>query len=283
MKSIYTSAAAVAALLLAPAAGASLITFEAAGANPAAISPARDAFRTAVGGGSVAGANGSFGGLRREINWDGVPDPRADPNPLPGNFFNVNSPRGAVFSTPGSGFLVSANADLPTPTLFGFPGDLQTFSAQRLFTAVESNITDVTFFVPGTGIAATTSAFGAIFVDVELPRVTRIEFFDATDTLLLARDVLVGGNQGLSFVGAVAKAGEKISRVRLTSGANAILSNGVRADEITDMVVMDDFLYAEPTRAVPEPSSLALAAGSLLLGSLTAWRRRRPSARSEGS
>lgn len=277
MKSIYTSAAALAALLLAPAAGASLITFEAAGANPAAISPMRDAFRAAVGGGSVAGANGSFGGLRREINWDGVPEARADPNPLPGNFFNVNSPRGAVFSTPGSGFLVSANAGLTTPTLFGFPSDLQAFSAQRLFTAVNSNITDVTFFVPGTGIAATTSAFGAVFVDVELDGVSKIEFFDATDTLLLARDVLVGGNQGLSFVGAVANAGEKISRVRLTSGANAILSNGVRANETTDMVVMDDFLYAEPTRAVPAPSSLALAAVGLL-GGLAAWRRRRAGA-----
>ena len=274
MKAIYTSAATIAALLLAPAAGASWITFEAAGGSSAAISPARDAFRAAVGGGSVAGANGSFAGLRREINWDGVPDARADPNPLPGNFFNVNSPRGAVFSTPGTGFLVSANAGQITPTLFGFPGDLQTFSAQRLFTAVNSNITDITFFVPGTGLAATTSAFGAIFVDVELLGETKIELFDATNSLLLAREVLVGGNQGLSFVGAVANAGEKISRVRLTSGANAILSNGVRANESTDMVVMDDFLYAEPTRAVPAPSSLALAAVGLL-GGLAAWRRRR--------
>lgn len=83
MKAIYTSAAAIAALLLAPAAGASWITFEAAGGSSAAISPARDAFRAAVGGGSVAGANGSFAGLRREINWDGVPDARADPNPCP--------------------------------------------------------------------------------------------------------------------------------------------------------------------------------------------------------
>jgi hypothetical protein len=79
---------------------AGFVTFEAAGANPAAITPTLDAFRAELGGGSVAGANGSFGGLRREINWDGVPDVRADPNPLPADFFNVNSPRGVVFSTP---------------------------------------------------------------------------------------------------------------------------------------------------------------------------------------
>lgn len=271
MSSVYKAAGAVAALLLAPVAGATLVTFEAAGASPAAITATRDAFRVAVGGGAVAGANGSFGGVRREINWDGVPDARADPNLLPANFFNVNSPRGAVFSTPGTGFLVSANAGLATPTLFGFPGDLQTFSPQRLFTAVGSNITDVTFFVPGTGIAATTSAFGVIFVDVEDPG-TKIEFFDATDTLIYTRDVRAAGNQGLSFVGAVADAGEKISRVRLISGANSILSNGVRASETADMVVMDDFLYAEP-RAIPEPSGLALAGLGLLCG--LGWLRRR--------
>ena len=175
--------AAATALLLAPAAWANFVTFESAGADAAAITPTRDGFRLAVGGGTVAGANGSFGGLRREINWDGVPDALSDPNPLPANFFNVNSPRGAVFSTPGTGFLVSANAGLATPTLFGFPSDFQAFSAQKLFTAVNSNITDVRFFVPGTLLATTTSAFAAIFVDVEAAALTRIEFFDASEAL----------------------------------------------------------------------------------------------------
>src|SRR5438128_12277410 len=102
------------------------------GATAADITVARDQFRLDLGGGTVAGANGSFGGLRREINWDGVPDALADPNALPANFFNSNSPRGAVFSTPGTGFLVSANAGQPTSPLFGFPSDFQTFSPQRL-------------------------------------------------------------------------------------------------------------------------------------------------------
>lgn len=180
--------AAATALLLAPAAWANFVTFESAGADAAAITPTRDGFRLAVGGGTVAGANGSFGGLRREINWDGVPDALSDPNPLPGNFFNVNSARGAVFSTPGTGFLVSANAGLATPTLFGFSSDFQAFSAQKLFTAVNSNITDVRFFVPGTLLATTTSAFAAIFVDVEVAALTRIEFFDASEALIFTRD-----------------------------------------------------------------------------------------------
>src|SRR6187455_1141288 len=192
---------------------AGFITFESAGANAAAITPTRDAFRVAVGGGSVAGANGDFGGLRREINWDGVPAGSSDLNPFAGDFFNVTSPRGVVFSTLGTGFLVSANAGGATPALFGFPTDFQTFSAQKLFTAVNSSITDVNFFIPGTTTAATTSAFGLIFVDVEVANLTKIEFFDATNALIFSRNALVSGNQGLTFLGGVANAGERISRV----------------------------------------------------------------------
>jgi hypothetical protein len=238
---------------------AGFTVFEAAGANAAAITPTRDAFRTAVGGGTVAGANGSFGGVRREINWDGVPDASADPNALAANFFNVNSPRGVVFSTPGTGFLVSANAGGTTLPLFGFQADFATFSPQRLFTAVNSNITDVNFFVPGTTTPAMTSSFGLIFTDVEVATQTKVEFFNSSNTLLFSRDALVAGNQGLSFVGGVANAGEQISRVRITSGLNTIVSNGVLGNPNDDIVVMDDFLYAEPV-AVPEPGTLALLA-----------------------
>ncbi|MFZ1766132.1 MAG: PEP-CTERM sorting domain-containing protein [Candidatus Nitrotoga sp.] len=255
------------------AAHGGFLTFEAAGANPAAITSTRDAFRTAVGGGTTAGANGSFGGVRREINWDGVPNTFADPNFLPANFFNVNSPRGAVFSTPGSGFMVSTNAGESSSALFGFSSDFQTFSAQRLFTAIDSSITDVNFFVPGTNTAATTSAFGLIFVDVEVENLTKLEFFDHNDALIFSRNASVFGNQGLTFLGGVANAGERISRVRITSGQNTIVSNGRLGKPNDDVVVMDDFLYAEPVQLqrVPEPPTFAL----LFLGLLAVFNRRR--------
>src|SRR5213596_844652 len=77
------------------------ITFSASGSSPAGIQATVDAYRADLGtlNPNVAG---SFGSGRREINWDGVPDASSAPNNLPNDFFNVNSPRGAVFSTPGT-------------------------------------------------------------------------------------------------------------------------------------------------------------------------------------
>lgn len=96
---------------------------------------------------------------RREVNWDGVPDGFGDPNTLPADIFSQASGgptgrvRGIQFSTPGTGFLVSADASnfSSTPARFGFGSDFE-----RLFTAVNSNTTDVLFFAPETNAAETT-------------------------------------------------------------------------------------------------------------------------------
>jgi uncharacterized protein (TIGR03382 family) len=104
----------------------------------------------------------------------------------------------------------------------------------------------------------------------------RLDFFDATNALIFTRNALVAGNQGFSFLGAIANAGEAIGRVRIASGPNAIVSNGVLGNPNDDIVVMDDFIYAEPRQrqSVPEPSSFALAVLGLGLASLGFSRRR---------
>src|SRR6266508_6658735 len=122
------------------AASADPEVFEASGATPADIQTVVDAFRDFLGPNN--GVGGTFPDGRREINWDGVPDAFSAPNDLPPNFFNANSPRGAVFFTPGSGLQVSADSVNPTttPVRFGnlhpdFPRIFSTFSPERLFTA----------------------------------------------------------------------------------------------------------------------------------------------------
>ena len=251
------------------------ITFSASGANPAAIQVTVDSFRTTLG---TLNANvaGSFSSGRREINWDGVPDALSAPNNLPPNFFNLNSPRGAVFSTAGSGFQVSANAgvapiefDNINPT---YSSIFQTFSPQRLFTALGSNILDVNLFVPGSNTPATVSGFGAVFTDVDLANLTSIQYFD-TNNASLGTFSVPTANNGLSFLGVFFNAGERISRVRITNG-NSILgpNDGIVDTPNVDVVVMDDFLYGEP-QVVPEPSTWLLL-GSGLAG-LAVWRRRK--------
>src|SRR5882724_7418546 len=187
------------------------ITFSASGSTPAGIQATVDAYRADLGtlNPNVAG---SFGSGRREINWDGVPDALSAPNLLPANFFNVNSPRGAVFSTSGSGFEVSANAAVG-PIEFDninvtYSAAFQTFSPQRLFTALGSNILDVNFFVAGSSTAAFVSGFGAVFSDVDLIGVTSIQFFD-TNNVSLGTFNAQPFNNGLSFLGVVFNAGEQ--------------------------------------------------------------------------
>ena len=237
------------------------------------ITSARDQFRVDLGGGTVAGANGSFGGVRREINWDGVPAAASAPNLLPANFFNVNSPRGVLFSTPGSGFEVSgattdAGAGQPAIANFGninvsYNTTFQPFSPQRLFTALDSNITDVTFFVPGSSVPTTVSAFGSIFSDVDVTGSTTLQFFDPANTSLGTFIVPAGtlANQSFSFLGVSFNAGEQIGRVRITSGNSplgAAINDGPGSN--ADLVVMDDFIYAEP-KTVPDYGSTALLLG----------------------
>lgn len=236
--------------------GAALVR-EASGAAASDITPARDAFRADLGGGTTAGANGSFGGLRREINWDGTPDASSSPNSLAADFFNSTSPRGAVFSTPGTSFQVSANTASTVAVRFGninppYTTELGAFSGERIFSQIGSNVMDVDFFEAGTSNPATVSGFGAVFTDVDLSASASIEYFDANGASLgLFRVPGTAGTASFSFLGVSFDAGERVARVRLTVGT-AALANGVVDTASIDVAAMDDFLFSEPAaRSVP--------------------------------
>jgi hypothetical protein len=196
---------------------------------------------------------------------------------MPADFFNVNSPRGAVFSTPGTGFQVSANAGI-APIQFDnidptYSQTFEPFSPQRLFTSLGSNIVDVDFFVPGTTKPATTNGFGAIFSDVDLANTTSIELFDTHSNSLGTFFVpATTGSETFSFLG-ISFVDSVIAHVRITSG-NFPVGTGVtdKNGDSRDVVTMDDFLYSEP-RSIPDGGSTILLLGFALFG-VNALRRK---------
>lgn len=273
---------ALAAALAAEPAAAQVTTRVGTSATVAGLAPFRDQFRVDLGGGTTAGANGLFDDgvrQRREINWDGVPDAFSAPNALPANFFNVNSPRGVVFATPGSGFQVSSTAASGTPVNFGnidpsYATTFAPFSPQRLFTPVGSNVTDIIFLAPGTNTPGATRGFGVVLSDVEAVNTTQILFFGADGHSLGTFSAAAQtGTTGFSFFGAFVNDGsDLITHVRIVTG-NAALGAGVLDNgAANDVVVMDDFLYGNPV-AIPEPGSVSLVAAGVL-GWLGVRRRR---------
>lgn len=244
---------------LAATASAAPVVRQGSGANAAAIQATVDLFRADLGG-----ANNGVGGLfktgRREINWDGVPDSAAEPNNLPLDFFNVNSPRGVIFNAVEDAtgaalnqFAVSSTSASGVPIRFGninaaYPATFQTFSAQRLFMARNTHIMEVNFVVPGTKIPATVSGFGVVFADVDSAtggNRSLIRVFGPDGRQLSAASAGVADN-GLSFVGISFNAGERISRVTIESGNAALSSANNDGVSGVDVVAMDDFIYGEP-------------------------------------
>ena len=230
--------------------------FQAAGPNIASIQGTIDQYRIAIGGINNLNNPGPLPTGRREINWDGGGSTATSPGPTP--FLVFLNTRGAFIETPGSGFVQAPLDGLVTT--FGNPSYatiFQPFSPVRLFSPVGSRITEVSFFIPGTagGAGATTRGFGAIFSDVDKPngqagnqRVdtrgsTLIRYLGDKGELLYSTHVPASpGDVGLSFLGVLFD-DPRIARVRIFAGSSAPGKNDANG---IDIVMMDDFIYAEP-------------------------------------
>jgi hypothetical protein len=244
--------------------------FQAAGPNLASIQATVDQYRAALGATNNGNNPGPLADGRREINWDGGGSTVTDAPVTP--FNNFLDTRGAQFTTPGTGLSQAPPSGGPQgglATLFNNPtyGDIfQPFSLQRLFTAVNSNVTEAKFFVPGPDAdtkPATTSGFGAVFTDVDQPNgsgpnningnrsaSTFLEYFGADGGLLFKSVVPASpGDKSVSFLGIVFT-DSRIAKVRITSGDTA---PGPNDDGTHDIVMMDDFLYGEPKPIQPIP------------------------------
>jgi hypothetical protein len=246
-----------------------VVVRSAAGPNPAAIQGTVDQFRADLGNPNNGNNPGPLTVGRREINWDGG-GTATTPAGTPFNGFQLI--RGALFTTPGTGFVQAPPSGLAT--FFSNPtyGTIfQTFSDARLFAVQGSNLMDVTFSIPGfPTIPAMTSGFGAVFTDVDLANTTSLEFFDVNN-ISLGTFFAPPSDTGLSFLGA--SFGEAIvARVRITLGNSALGPNDANGNPI-DIVAMDDFIYGEP-QATPEPATLLLL-GTGLAGLSSAVRRMR--------
>ena len=187
-------------------------------------------------------------GGRREINWDGVPAQFTNSDNFPPNFFNSNSPRGVVYSTPGTGFRVSDTGYVDVNR--HYEGEFNAFSPKKLFVSRGSTIMDVSFFVAGTNTPATVTGFGSVFEDVNRGSSTTIEYFDVNGHRLLEVAVPKKSDErGLSFAGAVFDS-RIVARVRITAGNTPIgpdAFDGVKVGgKRVDLVVTDDFIYGEP-------------------------------------
>jgi hypothetical protein len=220
-------------------------TVSAAGDIIAAVNQYRELLGENNGGTPGARASG-----RREINWDGVPDDLSAPNFLPGDFFNAATEpraRGAFLSTPGTGVQVSSDSDNPlkAPVRFGtvnptYSSAFKTFSEERLFSPIGSNVVDLTFFVPGTQTPAVVRGFGAVYTDIDTDH-TAFEYFDK-DGKSLGQFKAPIANSGLSFLGVVFEQ-SVVARVRIAYGTSAL---GPDDSATYDVAVMDDFIYGEP-------------------------------------
>jgi hypothetical protein len=212
-----------------------------------------DEFRGLLGPDNGGAPDGDPDG-RREINWDAVPDEFAAPSALPPDFFNGKqnpTARGALLETPGDHVTVSADSQNPdgAPVRFGdinpsYSNEFTTFSEERLFSPIGSNVVNLSFLVPGTDTPGVTRGFGAVYTDIDSAENTAFEYFDIDGNSLgqFAAPVSKGG---LSFLGAVFPE-PTVARVQIEYG-NGKLGPDESADY--DVAVMDDFIYGEPQSA----------------------------------
>jgi hypothetical protein len=230
--------------------------FQAAGPSIASIEGSLDEYRLALG--DLNGtAPGPLASGRREINWDGGGSTATSLAGTP--FAGFLNSRGSLFITPGSGFVQAPSTGLAET--FGnstYETVFQPFSAVRLFSPIDSNVTEVQFFLPGSngGLGATTRGFGAIFSDVDLPdgsgpggkrgnrkSSTLVEYYGLDGGLLYSSFVPASpGDAGFSFLG-ITFEDARVARVRITTGS---VAPGADDERPRDVVMMDDFIFGEP-------------------------------------
>jgi hypothetical protein len=247
-------------------------------ANDKATSTAMlKAFETEIGGANNSTTAGpvAAGGFRT-IDWDGVKLDGTDfagttvinagkTVAIPRNRFQA---RGVffeqVYAVSGDGF----NDVNPNVT-----GLFNAFSPNNTFAMFNDNTIDLAFTVPsaatGDPVPAATRGFGAIFLNSQVDSTSSIEYFSG-DRSLGKVDVPSGAKGDVEFAGALFP-DAVVTRVTLILGNETLFTfNGTTVTGTTtnnppmdNLVVTDDFAYAEPKALDSAPPVLPGPQGTL--------------------
>jgi hypothetical protein len=260
------------------------------GVGTAAATAALNTFEAAIGGADNGNSAPQTTGFRT-INWDGVK--------LDGTDFGGGA--NTIVVNPGKTVVIPKNRFVSRGVLLGDPyavsGDgfvdvnpnvanlFPAFSKSNTFAMINDNTIDLTFNLPtdslpaglpagstGTPVPAATRGFGAIFINTQPLNGTDgsfIEYFSGDRSL--GRFQVPTGNLGdPEFLGELFP-DSVVTRVSLTLGNGTLFSfNGVTFSgtstnnpPTTNLVVTDDFVYAEPVALNSAPPVLSGPQGTL--------------------
>jgi hypothetical protein len=243
---------------------------------------ALNAYEAAIGGVKNTAASPQNGGFR-VITWDGVAVDGTDfggnttvivPNKITGIPLNRFETQGVffeeVYAVSGDGFKsVNTTVNAASPALF------PSFSPTKTFAMFNDNGIGLSFVLASVANAtpkpAATRGFGAIFFNVRIASTTSIEYFNGTRSL--GKFFVPIGNQGQpEFLGELFSA-PVVTSVQITCGTDVLFTfdGNTTASGGTDtsphnLVVTDDFVYAEPTTATNAQPSIAATAGVSFTG-----------------
>ncbi len=189
---------------------------------------------------------------RREVNWDAVPASFTNNELFPFDFFNLTDPAGANGRKRGLVFLNTVSALRVDSTNFAdidaaHANEFIPFSKKKTMIASNTNVSEIVFKVAGTAKDAFVNGFGIIFSDVDDAASTSLEFFNGNKSLGVFKAPAKTATGAFSFLG-VHFPGEKVTRVKITAGNNALTAGikDISDGGSKDLVVFDDFFYDEP-------------------------------------
>lgn len=190
---------------------------------------------------------------RREISWESVPDDMLDKS-LPAQFFNQTGAdasaalqKGITYD-PGLDFRVSKTGFASIDPEAA--GQFKAFSGSAVFARVgdQPQPWPISFQVAGSMDAAAVRGFGMVVNDVDVAGSVKIDFFNGT-ALIGSVDVPARtADSPFSFAGLLFKE-PMITSIRVThQGLLKAGEKDISQGGTNDLVVMDDFIYAEPVR-----------------------------------